>query len=663
VYVPSEGPGGRRAGRLRRRMAVVTAGLVALLGLALGMAPAASAHASLLFTTPGVGTSVAAPPKTLTLIFDQPVTLTGKAVRVARQNAAPVAVGSAVRDRTGSVVTAPVEQSLSPGAYTVTWQVIAQDGDVVTGSYEFGVGPGVSGALSTGGLGSSATSGQAATTVLRWVLFASLALVLGEAAAVRLARRHLPGGVTAPRLWALPAALVGTVAALGLAGLIVGDGSLLEALADPGFGKLSGRPGVLALVEVGAFAAAALLALVRPSWAWVPLVAVVGAEGWRAHPEAFSPGWGAVVTVVHVAAAAVWVGALVYVLRCMVAWRSLPGAAWAALGSYARLAGWLFGAVVGTGVLSALIVVPLHALVTTGYGWLLLCKAALVAVIAGYALASRARLRTGRERGLPVRWVRLETGLLAGVLVVAATLTGAAPPRQSGGALPVAPPPSGPVVPVGARAGLIGLSVQASAGQVVVRLTAPGADAPGSDAGYRLAATLAAPSGAVRGLKLRGCGTGCFVAPVTWQTWASHLTLRADSRDWEGGTASVAVPWPGRDGAEALQAVAKDLRGTGTFTLYEQVTSDTSSGAGNPHSLPVTGKDFLTSEPYSGGRATYADLVPGTGGTATLLLGYPTEKVQVELALDARGRIVRETLTDPNHLVNRTFIYPEGNGK
>jgi copper transport protein len=250
-------------------------------------------------------------------------------------------------------------------------------------------------------------------------------------------------------------------------------------------------------------------------------------------------------------------------------------------------------------------------------------------------------------------------GLLAGVLAVAATLTAAAPPRQSGGALAVAPPPSGLVVPVGARAGLIGLSVQASAGQVVVLLSAPGADAPGADAGYRLAATLAAPSGEVRSLKLRGCGTGCFVAPVNWRTGTSRLTLRADSQDWDGGTASLAVPWPARDGATALQNIAKSLRGTGKFTLYEQVTSDTSSGAGTPHSLLVTGKDFLTAEPYSGGRATYAVLVPGAGGTATLLLGYPTEKVQVDLALDAQGRIVRETLTDPNHLVNRTFVYPE----
>jgi len=40
-------------------------------------------------------------------------------------------------------------------------------------------------------------------------------------------------------------------------------------------------------------------------------------------------------------------------------------------------------------------------------------------------------------------------------------------------------------------------------------------------------------------------------------------------------------------------------------------------------------------------------------------VGYPTEGVQVELALDTRRRPVREALTDPSHLDTRTFIHPE----
>jgi copper transport protein len=267
--------------------------------------------------------------------------------------------------------------------------------------------------------------------VLRWLLFAALAVMAGEAAGILLTRRHQPAGTAAPRSWALPAALAGTVASLGLVALIVGDGSVLDGFSHAPGDRLSGRAGVLALVEFAAFAVAAVLAAVRPRWPWVPLAAVAVAEGIRAHPEAFEPGWGAPVTMVHVAAAAVWIGALLHVGRCMMAWRAVPGAAWGALGSYAWLAGGLFGAVMATGVLSALIVVPLHAW-ATGYGWLLLAKLVLVTGVAGCALTARGRMRRRAEQGRTLRWMRVETGLLAGVLAVAATLTAAAPPRQSG---------------------------------------------------------------------------------------------------------------------------------------------------------------------------------------------------------------------------------------
>jgi len=344
-------------GARRRRVAVVLAGLMALLGVGLGLAPAASAHASLLFTTPTAGGSVPVSPTVLTLIFDESVGLSGQAVRLAGPGGVVEPLGAVVRDRAGSVVTAAVREVLASGVYTVSWQVTAQDGDIVTGSYQFGVGPSVAGAVQAGGLGASGTSGQGATAVLRWLLFAALSVALGEAAATRLTRRYRPDGGAEARRWMPLAAWVGVVAALGLAALIAGDGSLGSALTHPGPGRLSGQPGVLALLEAGAFTAAAVLARLWRRWAWVPLLVVVVAEGLRGHPQAFLPGWGALATVVHVAAVAVWIGALVFVLRCVLAWRAVPGAGRAVLGAYARLAGWLFAAVVASGVLSALIVV------------------------------------------------------------------------------------------------------------------------------------------------------------------------------------------------------------------------------------------------------------------------------------------------------------------
>ncbi|MCZ4121746.1 copper resistance CopC family protein [Streptomyces sp. H39-S7] len=107
-------------GHARRRLGVVLAGVAVVLMLGVGFAPAASAHASLLFTTPSVGSSVAAAPSSLTLIFDQRVTLSGRAVRIARSDGAQREVGSVVLGSGGSVVTAAVPGQLPSWVYTVT---------------------------------------------------------------------------------------------------------------------------------------------------------------------------------------------------------------------------------------------------------------------------------------------------------------------------------------------------------------------------------------------------------------------------------------------------------------------------------------------------------------------------------------------------------------
>ncbi|XES01398.1 CopD family protein [Streptomyces sp. S1D4-11] len=390
----------------------------------------------------------------------------------------------------------------------------------------------------------------------------------------------------------------------------------------------------------------------------MPLTAAVVTEGLRAHPQTYAPGWGALVIMVHLTAVALWSGALVYVVRCAVAWRSTPGTGRSVVGAYARQAAWLFAAVVASGAISGLVVLPLVKVFSTGYGQLLVAKLAVVAVVAGIALAARQRLR---RDAAPTRSMRWEAGLLVGVLGLTAALTAAAPPRSTNAALSIPPPPSGPVVPVGARAGLLGISVAASSGQVVVQLTAPNADAKGADAGYRLSLTLADPAERERELTVRGCGVGCFVAPVSWQRGTSHLTLHADSKEWRGGQASVAVPWPAHSGPQALVRAVETLKQVGHFTLYERVTSDPSLGMGTPRSFPLTGKEFLerAEDPYRTGQAAVVDRVPGEKGTSTLLLAYPGEKIQVEMVLDAEGRMARQTVSTPTTLVTRTFVYPE----
>ena len=628
-----------------RRSAVAIGSLVPLvLALLLSTAAPASAHATLLFTSPAADATVADAPKSLVLVFDQPVSLRGTSVRVepsARLDTAMLSHGN-------QAVTIPVRSALSEGVHTINWQVTASDGDVMTGSYRFAVGPRTL-ALASGQ--TTAAKDAAPTTILRWLLFAALAVMLGEAAGRRLTARVPDTPTRRPRSWALPASLIGTAAALMLAALQLGDGSV---------SSLTGtRPGVLSLLEVAGFALAAMALLAsRRAWALPPLAAVVVAEALRAHPQAEQIVAGPLLTFVHLTAAGLWTGTLLHVLRTLAAWRGERSPVRALLLSYARLAAWLFAAVVVTGLISALVLVPLGDLATTTYGQVLLVKIALFAMIAALALTARRRLRRADTRS-PQRPARAETGVLAVVLAFSATLTVLSVPADANRSLPFAPPLDGPVVPAGTRAGEIGISARAATGRLVIDLTAP--QISGSEKQtYGLKATLADPRGNRRALKLRGCGTGCFYTPVTWLKGTSRLTLTASAgEEWAGGRAGLAITWPPRPDTALLRETVAAMEKVPGFALHELVTSNTARGLGDLRKLPVTGKEFLASEPYGSGTAPVITRLPDENGHRRLALAYPAEHTQLDLTIEETGRILRETLTAPNHLVTRTFVYPE----
>ncbi|MGW0579893.1 hypothetical protein ACWD25_28895 [Streptomyces sp. NPDC002920] len=95
------------------------------------------------------------------------------------------------------------------------------------------------------------------------------------------------------------------------------------------------------------------------------------------------------------------------------------------------------------------------------------------------------------------------------------------------------------------------------------------------------------------------------------------------------------------------------------FTLHELVTSNTARGLGDLKQLPLTGKEFLASEPYGSGTAPVTTRLPDESGHRRPALAHPAEHTQLDLTLDETGRILHETLTAPNHLVTRTFVYPD----
>jgi copper transport protein len=286
------------------------------------------------------------------------------------------------------------------------------------------------------------------TAAERGVMLAGLAISLGGLAGRGLSRQYKgdrPGPLPGP--WAVRGALLGAVACAAL---------LITALAGPGLasdlarpapdGLHSGGTAEIAAVELILFASAALLLRLRQSGAGTLLLCcVVLAEGIRSHPEGVIPAAGAFVAYCHIFPAILWAGMLVYAIRAALAWRGDPEAARGIVRLYATAAAWLFALVIVTGVISALVVLPIGHLgsaLTTTYGSFLIAKAALVIVAAGLAMAGRTRLRRDYRSGTgPALVTKLEVGALAAVLAVTGVLTVLTPPAAPahGASAPPAP--------------------------------------------------------------------------------------------------------------------------------------------------------------------------------------------------------------------------------
>ncbi len=456
------------------------------------------------------------------------------------------------------------------------------------------------------------------------------------------------------------AAAAGMLAAVGLTGLVAHSAGGWSALAHV-------RAVELTAAEAAAFALALALAAVSRlrRFAIGPLAVVVLAEGLRAHPGAYQPGWGAALTIVHLAAVAVWVGTLIHVVRAAHWFRrqNLAGRGRALVRAYARVALVLFLLVISTGTIASLLVLRTPTdLVTTGYGQVLAGKLVLVAVISVLALIGRRRVRRKASAATPEpgRATRIERSVLVAVLAVTALLVSLPAPEPVASALTLPPPPVGPTTGFGTLLGQVSLGATASAGQLQLQLSTPGSDPgePGT-ADPHVAVTLDAPGGRRVGVTVRRCGPGCFLAGAPWRNGTDQVSVTASAAGWHGGTGSFSLPWPPVDASARLPSVVAALRATGAVILTEGITSDT-TGPTYVAQLHVTGDGFLNSEPYGNGGAPIVTTLPPQAGAARLAVAYPVNGVYLTLTLDRHDRPVSEVEATPNHLITRTFRYPTG---
>jgi methionine-rich copper-binding protein CopC len=166
-----------------RRLAVATA--VALLGLLVLPATAASAHASLVRADPAAGSTLTKAPTAVSLTFDDAVTRGDIVVTGADGARADIGAAHVL----GTILTVPVHLR-APGRYAVAYRVVSDDGHPVTGTLSFAFVPpgavvpaGASGAVTS----SSTGNGALARTlgVVGAALFVTLLLGVGLVRALR----------------------------------------------------------------------------------------------------------------------------------------------------------------------------------------------------------------------------------------------------------------------------------------------------------------------------------------------------------------------------------------------------------------------------------------------------------------------------------------------
>lgn len=588
--------------RPARRLWRLLAALLTLAAVQVAAAAPAAAHAVLQQSDPAQNASLDAPPRAVTLTFNESVEVSIGAIQVLDAAGNRVDRGKVTHPGgQGNVIQVQLQDGLGTGGYAVGYRVVSADSHPIVGAYTFGVGGGSGEEASAladellAGEGGDPAVG-AVYTAVRWLSFASLALLVGATAFVLMIWRDGRGHPRVRALlwgaWAVQ--LASTLLSFPLQGLYVsglGGGSaldpeLLSAVAGTRFGLVNlARVGLLLLVIP------ALLALGRPAPA-----EGTRAQGWSgSYAEdamlllalglLLTPGLAghagtgylvplALVTdVVHLAAVAVWLGGLV-----MLAAVVLPRRQAAELRRVVpRFSSVAFAAVVAVVVSGAVQgwrqVGTVDGLLTTTYGRLLLTKVVGVGFLIGLGWLSRQvvnrRLRTAPLVARPAgpgaqlanpdtetvarlrRSVGIEVVIAAVVLALAALLVNAVPARSGSASFDT-------VAPGAPGSGAFGASIKAGQSTVIVTVNPARvganeihfsildansqlADIPGFSATLELPARNLPPFE----LELEKLGPGHFAAydariPIAG-TYELAVTVRSSDIDEDVGTTEMLV--------------------------------------------------------------------------------------------------------------------------
>jgi copper transport protein len=414
---------------MRLRQAVLLVAVLALAGVGVLASPA-DAHALLERSVPAAGSSVPHAPTTILLVFTEPpepslstVSLLDSSGQAVPGVGKPAVVPGNARELRATL------PRLADGVYTVNWRTVSKvDGHLTGGSFAFGVGvqPTSAAAAAKAAAGSApagSTPSPAAVAGL-WLLYWGLALLAAAGATgVLVFGWRLPG----------PAPLVIAAgwlsAAAGAATLIFTERAAAGVPFAELFRAAAGRSLLAQAAAVAVCGVAALWAARRPAGPRLAVLGVTAAAALFVHAQAGHAETPSPVRLLNVAgqwlhmlAAAVWVGGLVWLLLGL---RGLARAERApAVHRFSQLAFTAVAVLAVTGVLRAVAEVgSLSALVSTSFGVTLLVKSGLFALLMGIAWRNRYRLVPKIARSAPAA-----PGKLAPVMAG----TPADPPQREG---------------------------------------------------------------------------------------------------------------------------------------------------------------------------------------------------------------------------------------
>lgn len=157
---------------MTRPLRVLLALLLGLLVAAVGTSPAA-AHAQLLESDPADGSVVAAAPEEITLTFNEPVRL--ESARLFAADGGEVEVDARSSD---NLVVVDPSGDLGPGTVTVSWELVSEDGHVISGAIAFSIGEPTAGGP-VGPAAERAEPGASATVVGVAGMLAALVALAG----------------------------------------------------------------------------------------------------------------------------------------------------------------------------------------------------------------------------------------------------------------------------------------------------------------------------------------------------------------------------------------------------------------------------------------------------------------------------------------------------